>query len=340
MYTGSSVWEQPDVAVMREAIANPTVEAELGAMSVNLLAQGTLRLLRTVQQTGSQHLLVAGSENSYVLSTVPEPVVWQPERHVHYELAYVDAGSCTLVVAGRAYRMHPGDLCLIAPGEMHYETPEEPAANYTLFWISDSNGYLVLHATQYMGSERPLKKVVQNICMNIGSDPNSLFTVIAAEAGADRRQWYSAEVLGGYLVVLAGLICRQVRALAYKTHEVLNHSDPIVHAVADFINKNFNRPDLTVSAIAAHVGLSPKYLIEYFRKRGGVSPYHYLLQVRMERARQLLVNTDWSVTSVAYESGFASPYHFSSTFKRFHGIAPTTFRATTRATVHSSLGNP
>lgn len=83
---------------------------------------------------------------------------------------------------------------------------------------------------------------------------------------------------------------------------------------------------ITVSELAALVGVSPSHLGTLFRRAtgGGVLAYHTAL--RMARARQLLDVTDASVQEVGRDVGFSDPFYFSRHFRRHHGMSPTQYR--------------
>jgi AraC family transcriptional regulator len=66
-------------------------------------------------------------------------------------------------------------------------------------------------------------------------------------------------------------------------------------------------------------GLSTNHLVECFTREVGVPPRHYLLQVRIDRAQEMLVQSDLPITALALELGFSSSQHFAATFKRLTG---------------------
>ncbi|WEZ85426.1 AraC family transcriptional regulator (plasmid) [Rhizobium sp. 32-5/1] len=79
---------------------------------------------------------------------------------------------------------------------------------------------------------------------------------------------------------------------------------------------------LTVADVAAEVAMSPSHFAHRFRTCVGVSPMRYRAQVRLERARLLLLNTAATVSRAAEEAGYASDAHFSRDFKELFGVSP------------------
>jgi AraC-like DNA-binding protein len=83
---------------------------------------------------------------------------------------------------------------------------------------------------------------------------------------------------------------------------------------------------LDVHALARVVGLSASQFSRRFHKTVGVSPYRYVVQCRVIRARELLAMTQLSLTEIALTSGFADHSHFSRRFNEFTGVPPKVFR--------------
>lgn len=95
--------------------------------------------------------------------------------------------------------------------------------------------------------------------------------------------------------------------------------------LVDYIEDNLEG-DLSLHALAAEVEISPLYLARAFRAAVGQSPHQYVLTRRIERARELLRNTDLSVVDVALACGFSSQSHLAHWFVRQVGVAPAAYR--------------
>jgi AraC family transcriptional regulator len=95
--------------------------------------------------------------------------------------------------------------------------------------------------------------------------------------------------------------------------------------VIDFIEDNLEG-DLSLQAMAAEVDISPLYLARAFKAAVGQSPHQYVLARRIERAKELLRNTDLPVVDVALSSGFSSQSHLSHWFIRQIGVSPAMYR--------------
>lgn len=89
----------------------------------------------------------------------------------------------------------------------------------------------------------------------------------------------------------------------------------------DIFEKMLDEP-LRTSDVAAEVGLSPRQLERLFGRYMNCSPKKYRMEMRLNRARELLRQTDMSVINVALACGFTSPSHFSKCFRTRYGTTP------------------
>ena len=101
----------------------------------------------------------------------------------------------------------------------------------------------------------------------------------------------------------------------------LNISHPRLLHVIQMMEENLEDP-LPRSDLAERAGLSTRQLERVFRKYLKRTPTRYYLELRLERARQLLNQTSLSVLDVAMASGFVSASHFSKCYKEMHGRTP------------------
>jgi len=95
--------------------------------------------------------------------------------------------------------------------------------------------------------------------------------------------------------------------------------------IMEFIEENLDN-DLRLEAMAAQVEVSPLYLPRAFKAAVGQSPHQYVLARRIERAKELLRNTQTPIADVAFSSGFSSQSHLSHWFLKLVGVSPATYR--------------
>lgn len=137
-----------------------------------------------------------------------------------------------------------------------------------------------------------------------------------------------------YLEFLAGVI-----AIHLAKNYVGNEPAMSFHAVPDhiwlpahklnrveaFIGKHFAEA-ITVEQVAAEIDMSPFHFSRMFKRETGCSPYLYITMKRVERASELLRNTEIGLAEVAVGVGFHTQSHFTHVFRRFAGLTPQLFR--------------
>nr|WP_225887147.1 AraC family transcriptional regulator [Nodosilinea nodulosa] len=96
--------------------------------------------------------------------------------------------------------------------------------------------------------------------------------------------------------------------------------------VLDYIDAHLGS-DISLADLAQLVDMSPFHFSRLFKQSVGRSPHHYLLQQRVEQAKQLLKHTDRLILDIALDCGFSSHSHLSKLFRKFTGTTPKAYRA-------------
>ncbi|HEX3218260.1 MAG TPA: GlxA family transcriptional regulator [Aestuariivirgaceae bacterium] len=96
---------------------------------------------------------------------------------------------------------------------------------------------------------------------------------------------------------------------------------PKLVGIIDQMEQNLEEP-LSPSLLARRAGLSTRQLERLFRRYLDRSPKRYYLELRLKKARSLLLQTEMSVINVALACGFSSPSHFSKCYRAFYGRTP------------------
>ncbi|WP_263349596.1 helix-turn-helix transcriptional regulator [Paraclostridium sp. AKS81] len=98
-----------------------------------------------------------------------------------------------------------------------------------------------------------------------------------------------------------------------------------MNSVISHIQKNY-KEDITLNSISRMEYLSPQYFSKFFEKHMGVNFLTYLNSIRLEHAMKDLVNTDYNITDIALNNGFANVKSFTSLFKNIYKETPSNYR--------------
>jgi AraC family transcriptional regulator len=96
--------------------------------------------------------------------------------------------------------------------------------------------------------------------------------------------------------------------------------------VLEYIHEHLNQ-DIKLADLAALLEMSQFHFSHQFKQAIGTTPYQYLLQQRIEQAKQLLKQTDQSIVDIAFLCGFNSHSHLSKQFRQLTGMTPKAYRA-------------
>jgi len=89
----------------------------------------------------------------------------------------------------------------------------------------------------------------------------------------------------------------------------------------DYVHEHLGRA-ITLSELAALCGCSPRRFTTLFKQAFGTTPYQYVMRARLMEAARRLRTSRQELAAIAYEVGFSSQSHFSSTFHRAFGVRP------------------
>ena len=97
----------------------------------------------------------------------------------------------------------------------------------------------------------------------------------------------------------------------------------IISPAISYIRNNYTAKKITAETLADICGISVSYLRRLFSRCYGVSPIEYIINLRLEYAKEMIYSGDFSVTAAAEKSGFNDISYFSRAFKKHFGVSPT-----------------
>ncbi|MEC0123538.1 response regulator [Paenibacillus pabuli] len=108
----------------------------------------------------------------------------------------------------------------------------------------------------------------------------------------------------------------------------------IVEQALSFTKEHYADPDLSIQKVCGHLHISSGYFCGIFKKEVQLTFLQYLMQIRMEAAKELLRSTEMKSFEIAAQVGFAEPNYFSFCFKKHIGISPKEYRKQTAITAN------
>lgn len=130
----------------------------------------------------------------------------------------------------------------------------------------------------------------------------------------------SAEQAGAYISHVLVTAIRLRDAVSQKKYAKL------LEDAKRYIQQNFQSEDISLNSAAASVNLSPNHFSTIFSQETGRTFIEYLTSVRMEKAKELLRNTNKKTSDIAYETGYRDSHYFSYLFKKTQACTPREYR--------------
>ena len=247
-----------------------------------------------------------------------------PHEHLHHFVHVVLSGTVPyeVLTAGRClhFRAEPGTTFVLPRGtadELRWSGPTHRIA-------VSVHPSLLVGALEETAGEKDTELVE---CWN-ATDRHIMAVLVAMttdlDEGSPTGRLYGESLANALAVYLLGRYAvRQRSAKPLKGGLPGNRLRRVLEYIAD----NLGDEELSLSDLAALAGMSPHYFGELFKRSTGSPPHRFVLQRRIERAKELLLDRTLSVLEAGLRVGFPNPSHFARTFHRFVGVTPSTFRS-------------
>lgn len=246
--------------------------------------------------------------------------------HDHLEIAYIFSGEGKYRIEDRIYTVREGDLLIINPGDRHQSLscPEAEVPS-TEFFVGFSDirimgcpdNFLPLPGGEHvLHTAGELRQRLLKICSSM-----------EAENAVRRQGRYF--MMKAYLMQLLLLIireqCEPMERPLGCAFESANRKY-VVEQIMNYIEDHYSEK-ISLDQIAENMYLSPFYISRIFKSETGNAPIRYLINIRLEKARELLEGGyEGSIQEVAAQVGYDDAYHFSKLFKKRYGISPSQAR--------------
>ena len=228
-------------------------------------------------------------------------------RHI-YVLEYVISGEGYVECDHEVYKVKAGDFYMLSSRHLHryYCNPDNP---YSKIWIN-VGGRLMNEMMQLYNLQSGI--VIKQ--MNCRKTFDSIFEECSHITCENKAEAYRN---------VFKLIVRLLDQLT--SDSACDMLAPSSYKIRDFIDANI-QADISLDDIANKFFFSKSYIISCFKNEFGISPKQYIIQKKIETAKNMLLETDMSIKAIAEMLHFADSHHFSNTFKKQTGTAPIEFR--------------
>ena len=233
--------------------------------------------------------------------------------HEHYTVGFIQCGSSLVSCKNQKYTVISGEIILLNPSDNHTFMPTEDEAflyrgliirpeimDELILKVTGRNSHLNLTKTIVHDEElyyylRRMYHMIINNSSEFEKEENLLF-----------------------------MMSILVEKYSQSSEVCLPKCQEEIEKACEFINKHYTE-QISLEKICQYVGLSKSTLLRAFTKSKGITPYRYLITVRINNAKKLL-EQGISPVDAGLKTGFSDQSHFTNFFTTFMGISPGAYR--------------
>ncbi|MDI3476870.1 MAG: AraC family transcriptional regulator, transcriptional activator for feuABC-ybbA operon [Thermoanaerobacterium sp.] len=236
----------------------------------------------------------------------------------HHEMIFVCEGNGHIVIGGNRYPIEKGMLFYIPPGvqqtiEPRVQNPEHYMTVHFSAWrmVLDPDGKWKYQENIQILHQPSAQKIADY------TNVKELFEKLL-DTWNDKGPSYE---------FIAGTLLRQLLILISQNNKRQSKNYAIslkIDRIIEYMRQNINRK-ITLEELSRIAGLSTFYLSRAFKNATGYSIITYFNKMKIDKAKELLIEGNKKVKEVAYELGYTNEFYFSRIFKRIEGLSPSEF---------------
>ncbi len=281
------------------------------------------------------------SDFSYFVKTIPPEMysrtkahicqhiaIFEPEEYVVGEVLCVDDYHFVLILANAPitrisnidYQVKKGDMLVIQPWEKVYGMPGDNLVHGKYMNITVKKDFFQRVAIEIAGEEAFQFKRIQNCYSKQLLDLIGSFQRELMNYGESYPQ-----MIHSIATQIVFQLIRDLNADNVKNKKKIAKDNQYISKAILFMQEYYNT-SISISDICNLIYLSPCHFKRVFKEYTGQTPYQYLMEIRLEKAKELLREKKNSIEDTARRCGFINPGHFAVVFKRSANMSPSEYR--------------
>lgn len=231
-----------------------------------------------------------------------------------YQIVYIAEGSGFFESRSISkQRIDGGTVILLFPGEHHQYYPDKQSG-WREYWIGFKGE--VMDARTSAGFFSPNEALIK---IGLSNTLTSLYRDAIRIAEEERI---------GCQQLLAGIVTHMLGYILYKSKrdgDGSTHTEDIINEARLLMREKVHHT-LRAEEIAKSLGVGYSWFRQSFKRITGISPAQYIARLLMNRAKEMLISENHTITETAYMLGFESVGQFSTIFRKIEGSTPRQFR--------------
>lgn len=272
----------------------------------------------TVNSVGFQHIAQGedyppqGHPTRYLFKTDKGRILDE------YQLLYITRGKGRFCSAQtQKCAVSEGNMFLLFPGEWHSYKPDS-GIGWDEYWIGFNGKNMDLKVqSAFFDKEQPI--------LDVGIQNNLVSMYLQAIEVAQKQSSGFQQMLAGIVDYLLGYAYTTHRTSSFEEMKVIKQINRSKLMMLENISEN-----LSPQLIAQNLNVSYSWFRKMFKQYTGFSPMQYIIEMRIQKSKELLTNTELSNIEISYKLGFDNPNYFCTTFKKKTNLTPMKYRLMTQ----------
>ncbi|HPF51631.1 MAG TPA: AraC family transcriptional regulator [Draconibacterium sp.] len=239
---------------------------------------------------------------------------WKSGRVLHeYQLNYISEGAGIFENSDGRFQVKEGSMLIIRPDEWHRYRPLKKTG-----WVENYVGFKGEIADHFFRHTLFTQKPA---VLQLGIKEEIIDTHLKIMDLVEKEQPGYQQIASGMVVKMLGYIVSFEKQKGFSGKPIAR----VIEEARFYMREHTNR-EIDVENLASQYNVGYSYFRKIFKKYTGVSPGQYHLQLRVMRAKEMLIGTDLSIKEICIELGFQTIHYFSLIFKKKTGMSPSEFR--------------
>ncbi len=278
-----------------------------------------------ISTSGLIPVIVKSLENFFDASWSMEPNI-----HEHFEMVYVKKGNAVFEIEGSSAQIGPNDIIIIKPFQTHkLKVVSRSGCEFSVLCFRFENRidkrYSGISLEDFINF---VKGRESGAFITLKVNHKNDIVILLDKIVKERKSKELGSDFLSYLLIME-LFVHISRALKMEWENSIMNKSPklkeLINAAVKYIQNNFER-NISLSDIASYVFLSPGYFTRAFKEVTNETPITFLLKVRVDRAKDLLIETGKKARDIALDVGFSNQQRFNEAFKKYAGMTPLQYR--------------
>jgi AraC-like DNA-binding protein len=253
------------------------------------------------------------------------PHALEPHRHQHaFEVCYIKRGSTSWRVGDDIFDLQPGELFMTWPNELHggVDGIMHPCEIYWVIFSltpeAGSFGMLPLETGEMLGQLNQINQRRCRVSAHIADHFEHLLAAVISE------QPFSGLTARASMQLL---LCDVLEAFSAPDADPPTRRGyaPRIQRAIHWMHREIGH-EINIEDAARIADLKSSQFRKQFQRETGFSPIEYLTRIRIQKAKGMLLETDASITDIAFSLGFSSSQYFATVFRKSTGTTPREFR--------------